>query len=264
MSVRIVTTRFVRPRVGTSSFRRHMVTAMALVVTAACGESTAEVLGPPVPGSLAVSVVTTGFMKDDGYELLVNGESQGVIAANAEATIDELEPATYQVELSDVAENCTVEATSVEVSSNETAAAALAVVCQAPPAEPYAVRASRDRPDLDTGVLVECSFGLCPSDDAWDVWIQFNSQGDPQAVVRHNGGNGVEIAHLDGVALADLTDADVDGATFSVDPIDAPFGPNTVVLVRTDEGNVYALGNPTENTLLLTATFDAMLIASGP
>lgn len=263
MSVSTFSTRFVRPGERTSRLWRHMVTAAALVVAAACGETTAEVLGPPVPGSITVSVVTTGFMKDDGYELLVNGESHGSIAANAEATIGDLEPATYEVALSDVADNCTVEGTSVAVESDATAAAVLGVVCEAPASEPYAVRASRDRPDLDTGVLEECSFGLCPSDDAWDVWIQFDSQGDPQAVVRHNASNGVEIAHLAGVALADLTEADVDGATFSVDPIDEPFGPTTVVLVRTDLGSVYALGNPTENTLLLTATFDAKLIAAG-
>ncbi|MBT8487496.1 MAG: hypothetical protein KJO65_01595 [Gemmatimonadetes bacterium] len=249
--------------IESSRLRRHGLTALLVAFTAACGESSNEVLGPPLPGSLAVSIVTTGFMKDDGYELMVNGESRGTIAADGEATIDDLEPANYEVELGDVADNCSVEGVSVDVVSEETAAVALAVVCLAPEPVPYAVRASRDRPDLDTGAMVECSFGLCPSDDEWDVWVDFDSQADPQAVIRQNEDIAVEIAHLDGVALADLTDVDVEGATFSLEPVDAPFGPNTVVLVRTDHGNVYALGNPTEQTLLLTATFDAMLIASG-
>lgn len=245
--------------------RQGRTALMALLVTftAACGESSTEILGSPLPGAIAVSVVTTGFMKDDGYELLVNGESQGTVAADAEATIDDLEPANYEVALADVADNCSAEGTSVAVLEDETATVAFTVVCLAPEAEPYAVRASRDRPDLDTGAMVTCSFGLCPSDDEWDVWIEFDSQGEPQAVVRQNQDIAVELAHIDGVALADLTDADVDGASFSLDPIDEPFGPNTVVLVRTDQGNVYALGNPTEQTLLLTATFDAMLIATG-
>lgn len=246
-----------------SRLRRSALMALLVAFTAACGESSNEVLGPPLPGSIAVTVVTTGFMKDDGYELLVNGESQGSVAADAEATIDDLEPANYEVDLGDVADNCSVEGTSVAVVSEETALVALTVVCLAADPVPYAVRASRDRPDLDTGAMVECSFGLCPSDDEWDVWVEFDSQGDPQAVIRQNEDIAVEIAHIDGVALADLTDMDVEGATFSLEPVDAPFGPNTVVLVRTDQGNLYALGNPTEQTLLLTATFDAMLIATG-
>lgn len=249
--------------IESSRLGRSALMALLVAFTAACGESDNEVLGPPLPGSIAVSVVTTGFMKDDGYELIVNGESQGTIAADAEATIDDLEPANYEVDLGDVADNCAVEGASVAVVSEETAAVALTVVCLAPEPVPYAVRASRDRPDLDTGAMVECSFGLCPSDDEWDVWIEFDNQGDPQAIVRQNQDIAVQLAHIDGVALADLTDADVEGAAFSLDPIDAPFGPNSVVLVLTDQGNVYALGNPTEQTLLLTATFDAMLIATG-
>lgn len=263
MSVHTVGHRFSCSRARTSAWRRSVMMAVLVTATAACGESSTEILGTPLPGSIAVSVVTTGFMQDDGYELIVNGESQGTIGADADATIDDLEPANYEVALGDVADNCTTEGTSVAVLSDETAAVALTVLCVAPEPVPYAVRASRDRPDLDTGAMVECSFGLCPSDDDWDVWVEFDSQGDPQAVIRQNELISVEIAYIDGVALGDLTDADVDGATFTMDPVDAPFGPTTVVLVRTDQGNVYALGNPTEQTLLLTATFEAMLIATG-
>ena len=240
--------------------------ALALILTlaaAACGETTGEVLGgPPLPGTLVLATETSGFLQDDSYELFVNGESQGMIGANDEVTLAEVDPATYEVTLGDVADNCVVDATgvSVEVASEETAAASVAVVCAPPAPTPYTIRESRDRPDMDTGTTVECSFGLCPSDDAWDFYTDFVSGGDTQATIVQNAGIGVEVAHLSGVTLATLTEADYESATFSAEAASGPFAPEDVVLVRTDQGAVYALGNPVETSLTLTLTFDAVQI----
>lgn len=243
----------------------YALLALAAIGSAACGETDTTVNGPPIPGSIDLATQTSGFMKDDSYELIVNGESQGTIGANEELTISGLDPATYEVHLDDVAENCVVEATSVsvEVASEETVQVALNVVCAHPEATAYSLRANRDRPDLDTGAVIECSFGLCPSDAAWDVYVAFDSQSDPQSIVRQNQTASLEIAHLAGVALDDLTEADFDGATFTTDLVTESFGPTDVVLVRTQLGNVYALGNPDEDTLLLTVDFEAVLIDAG-
>ena len=228
----------------------------------ACGESTEEVIGPPLPGSLVLATETSGFLQDDSYEIFVNGQSQGMIGANAEMTLGDLDPATYEVTLGDVAENCVAESTtlSVSVASQETAAAAVTVVCAAPAPTPYTIRESRDRPDLDTGTIVECPFLSCPSNDTWDFYTDFKSQGDPQATIVQNVGIGVEVAHVAGVTLATLTEADYESASFSAEVGTEPFAPENVVLVRTDQGAVYALGNPVETTLTLTLTFDAVQI----
>ena len=244
-------------------WKRSRLAALLLTfAVASCGESTEEIIGPPLPGSLVLATETSGFLQDDSYELFVNGESQGTIGANDEMTLADLDPATYEVALGDVADNCVVDATAVavEVASEETAAAAVTVVCA--PAAPvsHTIRESRDRPDMDTGTMVECSFGLCPSDDAWDFYTDFDSQSDPQATIVQNVGIGVEVAHLSGVTLATLTEADYESATFSAEAASGPFGAEDVVLVRTDQGAVYALGNPEETTLTLTLTFDAVQI----
>lgn len=254
-----------RTRTTLRGLRRggHALVALTLFGSLACGDDgEGGVTGPPEPGAITVSTQTTGFNKDDGYELFVNGESHGTVGANEEVTLAEVDAGTYELTLGDVAGNCTAEATSVTVVEAQTATATVAIVCAAPDPTPYSIRASRDRPDLEAGTLVECSFGICPSDDAWDIWAEFDSQSDPQAIIRQNQVNGAELAFV-GVVLSELTEEHVTGATFSADLTDTPFDPSYVVLVRTSTGNVYALGNPVENTLMLTLTFDAVLLVNG-
>lgn len=225
----------------------------------ACGSSDTGGTGPQVPGSLAVTTHTSGFQQDDSYELLVSGESAGTIGANDEVTVSELDPATYELALGDVADNCTVEGASATVTSAATASATLTVSCA--PADPteYSLRSNRDRPNLEDGTITVCSFGVCPTNDGWDLYAEFTTVNDP-AVLRQNPTTGVELAALPGTTLETLTEADVDGATFTTDPVDDPFDSNTVMLVRTDTGSVYALGNPSiaEVSFTLYLTFDAV------
>lgn len=248
-------------RSGAQGARSGLFALISLVAagTLACGGD--SVSAPPEPGSLQVTTQTSGFLKDSSYELLVNGESRGSIGANDQKTVAALDPATYQVSLGDVAANCQVQASvPAVVSAGASAAVELSVTCAPEAAVAYTVRASRDRPDLETGAIVECSFGLCPSGSQWDFYVHFDSQSDPQSVVRQNQTDAVEIAHIPGVALSDLTEAHLEGATFTTDLMTDPVAGDRTVLLRTATGNVYALGNPVENTLLLTLTFDAVLI----
>lgn len=248
---------------GIREMRRgwHALVVLAVVVgSAAC--DAASPTRPPAPGSIAVSTETSGFMKDDSYELLVDGQSQGTIGANDQVTVSDLDPADYEVNLGDVAANCSVTAASVPVAANETANVSLSVVCA--PSEPvsYTIRFSRERPDLDTGDIIECPFGFCDSNDAWDIYAENDSGSDPHTIIRQNKTISVEIAHLPGVTLDDLTEADYQGATFTTEDVNDPFDAGRVILVRTETGNVYALGNPVEDTesITTTVTFDAALI----
>jgi hypothetical protein len=242
----------------------HAQVAAIAIGTVACGNSDAGGTEPVLPGSISVRTQTSGFAKDDSYELMVGEVDAGTIGSNDELTIAELDPATYTVALTDVADNCTVEAASATVASSETTPVSMTVVCAAGDPSPYSLRANRDRPDLETGALTECSFGLCPTNEGWDLYVQFNTAASPQAVIRQNQTTGVQLAHVPGVTLASITEADVTGATLTADPIDDSFDSGRVILVRTDAGNVYALGNPVENKILMTLAFDAVLLVTAP
>jgi hypothetical protein len=242
----------------------HAQVAVIAIGTVACGNSDGGGTEPVLPGSISVSTQTSGFAKDDSYELMVGEMDAGTIGANDEVTVTELDPATYDVALGDVASNCSVESTTATVTPSETAPVTMSVVCAAGEPSPYSLRANRDRPDLETGVLTECSFGLCPTNEGWDLYVQFNTSASPQSVIRQNQTTGVQLAHVPGVTLASITEADVTGATFTADPIDDSFDSGRVILVKTDAGNIYALGNPVENKILLTLAFDAVLLVTAP
>ena len=94
------------------------------------------------------------------------------------------------------------------------------------------------------------------------MYVEFDSQSEPQAVVRQNQTTVVEIAYLSGVAFAELTEEDFTEATFTTEFVEEPLSPTSVVLLRTDQGNVYALGNPVVATgFTPTLTVEAALIA---
>lgn len=258
MSREAISTRLVRRTTGVRDLRA-LVAVIALASTAcAAGEDT--LINPVLEGAIEVTVETSGFMKDTSYELLVDGLSEGTLAADDAVVLAELEPATYQLALADVAANCTADNQSVSVASEQTASGLLTVVCVAGAASPYTIRYSRARPNLDDGSITECPFSLCPTEEGWDFYIEYDAGSDPNSILRANETTGVEIAHVAGVTLGSLTEADVTGATFTIEPIDDPFDAGRVILVRTDVGDIYALGNPEENNTFQTLTFDAVLV----
>lgn len=252
-----------RPTVSRSAWP---VLAATVLVAAGCEQSS---VAPPVeeeilPGAIAVTTVTSGFMQDDGYDLTVDGVSAGAIGSNDQITLPDLEPGTYQLALGGVADNCSVDPVSVEVAEEQTADATLTVVCAPGELQPYTLRFSRARPNLDDGTITECPFSICPTSEGWDMYVHYSSTSDPHSVIRQNQTTGVEIAHLPGVTLAALTEEDVAGATFTTELVADPFDAARVILIRTDVGNVYALGNPVEDETAQTLTFDAALISSAP
>ena len=236
------------------------LTAMTLVGCDAGGVTAPEL------GSMVVTTETSGFMKAEGYDLAVDGVSNGPIGANGEITISELDPGEYQVTLADVPANCTAEGATVTVEAGQAADVSLPVTCAFAEPATSTIPFDNRRPNLDTGEILECSFGICSDDQdlVWDVYAENNTSTDPQSVIRQNQQTAVEISHLPDVTLATLTEADFDGATFTTELVDTPFDANRVILVRTDLGNVYALGNPSEDTsgFTPTLTFDAALIAT--
>jgi hypothetical protein len=240
---------------GIYAGRRGLRPLLALIAIglAACGDTS----GPPAPGSITVSTTTAGFMKATGYELVVAGENKGAIGAADQVTVSGLEPGSHLVQLANVPANCSAEGVTVTVASQETAQVSFNVTCSYEAPVAYSVQFTRQRPDLDSGEIIVCPFGVCSSNEAWDLYIQNNVQTQPQAGVRQNQTLGVQVARVAGVTLAQLTEAHVNGASFSTQFMSDPFGGNVVFLVRTDLGNVYALGDAAENLTTGVVTFNA-------
>jgi hypothetical protein len=236
----------------------HAVVAFMVIAVVACsGDSS----GPPAPGSLLVKTETSGFLKAEGYEVFVDGVGTKTIGANDEVTVSGLDPGTYFVDLGDVPDNCGVDGVLVSVESEKTAEVSLAVGCAYAAPVSYTIQFSRERPDLDTGEITVCAFGICPTQEDWDLYVHSNSQTEPRSVIRQNQTQGVEIAHLPGVTLAGLTEAHFEAATFTTELVGDPFDSGRVILIRTDVDNVYALGNPSEDLSTSKLTFSAALIA---
>lgn len=236
----------------------HAVVALMAISMVACGDSS----GPPAPGSILVTTETSGFLKAESYEVVVDGVSAKPIGANDEVTVSGLDPGTYFVDLADVPGNCGADGVLVVVESQKTTDVSLTVGCAYDQPVAYSIQFSRERPDLETGEITVCSFGICPSDATeWDLWVYNDSKTEPHSVIRQNTTTGVEIAHLPGVTLAQLTEADFQAASFSDALVADPFDSGRVILIRTDLGNVYALGNPVEDLTNLRLAFDAALIA---
>ena len=237
----------------------YAVVALMAIGIVACGGDGGP-SGPPTPGSILVRTETSGFLKAESYELVVDGVSEGTIGANDEMTIPELDPKSYQVDLANVPDNCSAEGVSVSVVSGESAEVSLTIDCAYADPVSFTLNFSGQRPDLDTGEITECLFGFCPTQEVWDLYVYNNIDTQPHSVIRQNQTTGVEIAHLPGVTLEGLTEADFEAATFTTDLVGDPFDSGRVILIRTDLGSVYALGNPSETTG--TLTFAAALIAN--
>lgn len=242
--------------------RRGVYAVVALMAVTLVGCDAGAAVTAPSPGSIVVTTATTGFLQADGYDLTVDGASNGAIGANDEVTISELEPGEYQVALANVPENCSADGATVSVEADQASDIAFAVVCTHAEPVSYTVGFNNRRPDLDTGQIMECPFGFCETEQEWDLYVYNNFSTDPHSVIRQNETTGVEIAHVPGVTLASLTEEDFAGATFTTSLIGDPFDANRVILMRTDQGDVYALGNPSEDVTAGTLTFDAALIAT--
>jgi hypothetical protein len=236
----------------------HAVVALMTIGMVACGDSS----GPPSPGSILVTTETSGFLKAESYEVVVDGVSAKTIGANDEVTVAGLDPGTYYVDLAQVPGNCGAAGVLVAVESEKTTSVSLTVGCAYDQPVAYSIQFSRERPDLETGAVTVCSFGICPSDaKEWDLWVSNNNQTASSSVIRQNTDTGVEIAHLPGVTLAQLTEAHFKAAKFTDALVPDPFDAGRVILIRTDVGNVYALGNPVEDLTTYRLAFDAALIA---
>ena len=113
--------------------------------------------------------------------------------------------------------------------------------------------------DLDTDTVDEDSCRDSSSDESsWDILVGYHADRSVRAVIFQNHSKEVEIAHLENATFDEVTAADIAGAPFTRDPIDQPFDSARVILIRTDLGAVYKLGNVLEGETGLS--FDYALL----
>lgn len=115
------------------------------------------------------------------------------------------------------------------------------------PVETVTLGFENDYFDLDTGDI-ETNFDI-PLKKKWDLHVAFNALWEPHSVIFHN--RVVEpardIAHLREQKFDSVKKADIRSAVFDWRIIDESFTADRVILIVTDKGEIYKLGNPVED-----------------
>lgn len=111
--------------------------------------------------------------------------------------------------------------------------------------------------DLDSGTVVEATPGQVVEENQVDFFISYNADVVPHAILipatEH-----VEMAFLSGVAFPDVTVDSISGLTFTADTVDEPLGQYDTVILRTDTGLVFKLGNAVESETSVTVSYEQL------
>ncbi len=111
--------------------------------------------------------------------------------------------------------------------------------------------------DLDTGAVVNAGPGHVGESTGVDILIVYNADVVPHSVAVP-AGEGVEISFLDNTPFANVTAASVSGLTFTSDPANLPLELNDTVVVRTDAGTLFKLGNAVEDGTSVTISYEQL------
>ena len=114
--------------------------------------------------------------------------------------------------------------------------------------------------DLDAGVVeTACQVAAITAEEpTWDVLVAYDADRTVKAVLVQNRANAVEVAHLEGATFATTGPDAVAGATFTAELVDVAFGSDRVILVETDLGAVFKLGNVSEDEDGLTFDYEQL------
>lgn len=108
--------------------------------------------------------------------------------------------------------------------------------------------------DLDTGTVTEQSPGLQDGTEGADVRIGYHADRIPHAVVT-TAGEGVTLAIMINASYDSVTEADVSGLSFSEEVIDQALEAYDTVVVKTDAGATFKLGNVFEDEAGVTFSY---------
>ena len=119
-----------------------------------------------------------------------------------------------------------------------------------PGARRYQLRYETDFLDIDGDTVVSCARS-CPFPDATDLRLIFDPASDVHAFLVPNGGTGVEIAEIPGGDFVAVSAADAGTATFTSTASGILFDRTRIILIRTDQGALFKLGNPVEAEMVV-------------
>ena len=111
--------------------------------------------------------------------------------------------------------------------------------------------------DLDAGTVADALTEDLTAPTGADVQLAYNADRTPHAVVLPVG-EGVELAFVASVSFDSISSSDVSNLVFSTEPTDLPFSANDCVVIRTDLGTVFKLGNATESGLSVTFNYEPL------
>jgi len=107
--------------------------------------------------------------------------------------------------------------------------------------------------DLDTDTVIS---DLSPIDTAGaDIKIAYNALRSTAAVVFPTGTEGIELAFVANVGFDGITAESLTSLTFQAEPVDLPFTASDTVVVKTDAGAFYKLGNAIESSDSVTFNY---------
>lgn len=111
--------------------------------------------------------------------------------------------------------------------------------------------------DLETGTVTDQTPGLPDVAEGADVRIVYHADRTPHAVVMI-AGEGVTLAVMSNTSYDSVTAADVAGLSFSAEVIDQPLETTDTVVVKTDAGAIFKLGNAVENEAGVTFNYQQL------
>ena len=111
--------------------------------------------------------------------------------------------------------------------------------------------------DLDAGTVAEPALEDMTAPAGADIQLAYNADRTPHAVVFPVG-EGVEISFVASVGFDGISSSDIPNLVFSSEPTDLPFSANDCVVIRTDQGAVFKIGNAVESGSSVTFNYAAL------
>ncbi len=109
--------------------------------------------------------------------------------------------------------------------------------------------------DFNAGTIINLSPEDVIAPAGADVQLAYNADRTPHAVVFPIG-EGVEMSFVASVGFDGISSSDIPNLVFSSEPTDLPFSANDCVVIRTDTGAVYKLGNAVESITAVTFNYE--------
>lgn len=113
--------------------------------------------------------------------------------------------------------------------------------------------------DLDTGLVVPWALKRPPGSEIAEVYMAYNSERMPHAVVALTGG-GLEIGIASGLSFDMMTAQVAAAMTYSGCKLDLPFSAEDTVVIKTAGGAVYKLGRAIETDDAVSFEYELLFV----